>query len=252
MNILIIEDELPARAKLIQMLCETSDDINIVGETGSVAESVEWFRSNPLPDLAFVDIQLSDDQSFEIFRKIKVQCPVVFTTAYDKYVMESFAYNTIDYLLKPITATKLSQAMEKIKNLEKYFLQQQVSHFLSGDPDKQTRRIIGKKGTEFITLELHTIAYFYTEHKVVFVRDINSRTLLVDQTLTELEEMLSPHDFFRINRKFLASPKSIERFRSDHGKVLVILSPPMKEPIHVSKETAPEFRRWMGQHIDHR
>jgi DNA-binding LytR/AlgR family response regulator len=249
MNVLIIEDELPARAKLIQMLHEISDDINIVGETGSVVESVAWFLLNPPPDIAFIDIQLSDDQSFEIFRQIHVRCPVVFTTAYDKYVMESFAYNTIDYLLKPVTATKLSQAIEKIKNLEKHFLQRQVMHFLADPSDKKIRRIIGKKGAEFVTLELQDVAYFYTEYKVVFVRDLNGRTLLVDNTLTELEGMLSGHDFFRINRKFLASPKSIERFRSDNGKVLVTMSPPMKESIHVSKETAPEFRRWMGQRM---
>lgn len=116
MNVIIIEDELPARAKLISMLQVLDPVIRVVAELGSVKESLAWLHQNREPDLGFVDIQLSDDHSFEIFRKYPVTFPVIFTTAYDKYMMESFEFSSIDYLLKPITEEKLKRSLEKIKN----------------------------------------------------------------------------------------------------------------------------------------
>jgi DNA-binding LytR/AlgR family response regulator len=251
MNVLIIEDEMPARARLIQMLKVVDESISIAGELGSVKESVKWLKLNPSPDIAFVDIQLSDDHSFEIFRQFPVKFPVVFTTAFDKYLLESFEYNSIDYLLKPITQEKLSRSMLKVKNLQQHFLQGKIDQFIqTGGTDKNKgQRVIAKKGTEFIVLEAEEIAYFYTEHKIVFVKDASGRKLIVDHTLAELEDMLDPKKFFRINRKYLAHLSAIGKFKPDNGKILVHLNPDMKEEIHVSKETAPEFRQWIGKKI---
>jgi DNA-binding LytR/AlgR family response regulator len=237
MNVLIIEDELPARAKLVQMLQDTNEPITIVGELGSVKDSVTWFKQNALPDVAFVDIQLSDDHSFEVFRQVPVTCPVIFTTAYDKYLLASFEFNSIDYLLKPLTREKLNRTLEKVKTLAHHFNQSRISDLVNSS--NHTPRIIGKKGTEFIAIKLPSVAYFYSEHKIVFARDLDGKNLIVDQTITELETILVDHDFFRINRKFLAHYQAIEKFKS------VSLSPPMKEVIHVSKETAPQFRKWI-------
>jgi DNA-binding LytR/AlgR family response regulator len=248
MNVLIIEDEVTARAKLKQMLLSIDGSIRIAGESSSVTESIQWLHDNPAPDLAFVDIQLSDDQSFEIFRRYPVKFPVVFTTAYDQFLLESFEYNSIDYLLKPITEEKLRRSVNKISNLREHFLKVQFQQFIDGQKiSVPVMRVIVRKGTDFVALEENEIAYFYTEHRVVFVKDFSGRKMIIDQTLADLEERLAKETFFRINRKFLVNAKAIERFKPDNGKVLVSLRPEMKEDIHVSKETAPSFREWIGK-----
>jgi len=246
MNALIIEDEIPARAKLVQMLQKMHQDISIVAQLGSVHESLAWLRSNPPPDLAFVDIQLSDDHSFRSFREFNVTFPVVFTTAYDKYLMESFEFNSIDYLLKPITEEKLQRSLQKVKTLRQHFIQGKILEMLKNQDDKSAKRLVARRGAEYVALEPEDVAYFYTEHKVVFVKDFSGRKLMVDYNLGELEEMLKNKNFFRINRKFLANAKAIDRFKPDNGKILIYLRPEMKEDIHVSKETAPFFRTWIG------
>ena len=245
MRILIIEDELPARAKLEEMLKNLQPDARIIASLGSVKDSLEWLKSNDHPDAAFVDIQLSDDHSFEIFRNADVRFPVIFTTAYDKYLLESFEFNSIDYLLKPVTEEKLKRSLDKIKNLERHFIHGNILKLIHGERSRS--RIVGKKGTEFIALELDEAAYFFTEHKVVFVRDFSGRQLILDKPLTEIEAQLDKEKFFRLNRKFIAHLKSIERFKPDNGKIKIFLKPEMKEDIHVSKETAPFFRDWIGR-----
>jgi len=244
MRVLIIEDELPARAKLEDMLKKLQPDATVVARIGSVAETIKWLAANTHPDLAFVDIQLSDDHSFEIFRRYAVKFPVIFTTAYDKYLLESFEFNAIDYLLKPITEERLARSLTKIRNLENHFLQGNILRLINAERPKN--RIIGKKGTEFIALELEEVAYFFTEHKIVFLRDFSGRQLIMDKTLTEIEDQLDKTKFFRLNRKFIVQLKAIERFKPDNGKIRIFLKPEMKEEIHVSKETAPEFRAWVG------
>jgi len=246
MKVIIIEDELLAQAKLETMLTTLDAGIEVVAKIASVKDALQWFASHPSPDLAFVDIQLSDDHSFEIFKKYPVSCPVIFTTAYDKYLLESFAFNAIDYLLKPFTEDKLQRSLEKIKTLERHFLQGNVLKFLQQQQAPAKQRIVARKGTEFIALELDEVAYFYTEHKVVFVRDFSGRQLMVDKNLGELEAMVDKHKFFRLNRKYLAHLRSIERFKPDNGKIRIFIRPEMQEEIFVSKETAPEFRVWVG------
>ena len=243
MRVLIIEDELPARAKLADMLKKLQPDATVVARLGSVAETIKWLTANTHPDLAFVDIQLSDDHSFEIFRRHAVKFPVIFTTAYDKYLLESFEFNSIDYLLKPITEERLARSLTKIRNLENHFLQGNILKLINAERPKN--RIVGKKGTEFIALELEEVAYFFTEHKIVFLRDFSGRQLIMDKTLTEIEDQLDKTKFFRINRKFIVQLKAIERFKPDSGKIRIFLKPEMKEEIHVSKETAPAFRTWV-------
>src|SRR5262245_48221980 len=130
MNVLLIEDELPAREKLESMLKKIAPGINIIAKIGSVKESIEWFRLHEPPAIAFVDIHLSDDHSFEIFRKVNVTCPVVFTTAFDKYLLESLEFNSIDYLLKPVTEEKLKRALDKVRRLEQHFTQENLQKLI--------------------------------------------------------------------------------------------------------------------------
>lgn len=245
MHVILIEDELPARAKLELMLTAINPGIRIVAQLGSVKESLDWLQHNREPDLAFVDIQLSDDHSFEIFRKHPVRFPVIFTTAYDKYLLESFEFNAIDYLLKPITEEKLKRSLEKIDKLEQHFLQGNILKLIEhANPTRG--RIVARKGTEFVALPVDEVAYFFTEHKIVFVRDFQGRQMIVDKNLAELEVDLNNENFFRINRKFITHIKAIDRFKPDNGKIQVFLKPEMKEIVHVSKETAPAFREWIA------
>jgi DNA-binding LytR/AlgR family response regulator len=247
MNVLIIEDELLAQQKLEAMLMQLSSGIKVLAKLGSVKETLLWLKQNEKPDLAFVDIQLSDDHSFEIFKNTSIQFPVIFTTAFDKYLLESFEFNTVDYLLKPITAEKLRRALNKVRLLENHFLQSNILKLIQQESKPLgLNRIIAKKGTEFIALNTADIAYFFTEHKVVFVRDFDGRQLIVDMNLAELEEQLDKQKFFRINRKYLSNVKAIEKFKPDNGKILIHLIPEMKEAIHVSKEHAPAFREWIS------
>lgn len=244
MNVIIIEDELPARAKLISMLQAIDPSIRVVAELGSVKESLEWLSNHLEPELAFVDIQLSDDHSFEIFRKHPVKFPVIFTTAYDKYMLESFEFNSIDYLLKPITEERLKRSLDKIQKLEQHFFQGNVLKLIQQQTPAKGR-IVARKGTEFVALNADEIAYFFTDHKIVFVRDFQGRQMIVDKNLGELESELDPKTFFRINRKFITHQKAIDRFKPDNGKIQIFLKPEMKEEVHVSKETAPDFRKWI-------
>jgi DNA-binding LytR/AlgR family response regulator len=245
MRAIIIEDELLAQAKLETMLRMIDPSIQIEAKLGSVKASVEWLATNTNPDIAFVDIQLSDDHSFEIFRRVNVQCPVIFTTAFDKYLLESFAFNSIDYLLKPITEEKLRRSLQKIKNFEQHFQGNLLRLIQDGKQNSQTR-IVVKKGTEFIAINIDDIAYFFTDHRIVFLRDFHGKQFIADKNLAEIETLLKGQEFFRINRKFIANIKAIEKFKPDNGKIKVSLKPEMKEEIFVSKETAPDFRKWIG------
>lgn len=247
MRTIIIEDELPAQAKLEAMLKAIDPSIEVLAKLGSVKETLNWLKNNPEPDLAFVDIQLSDDHSFEIFRQHPGKFPVIFTTAYDKYIMESFEFNSVDYLLKPITEEKLIRSLEKVKKLEEHFLQGNLLKILNHIQSSSSKdRILAKKGTEYIALNLNDIAYFFTEHKIVFAKDFTGRQLIVDKTIAELEEMVDKSKFFRLNRKYLSCLNAIEKFKPDNGKIKIHLTPACKEDVHVSKETAPAFREWIS------
>jgi DNA-binding LytR/AlgR family response regulator len=247
MNVLIIEDELLAQAKLESMLVGLDKSIVIQQKLGSVKDAVDWLSAHHPPDVAFVDIQLSDDHSFEIFKKVNVQFPVVFTTAYDKYLLQSFEFNSIDYLLKPISEEKLKRSLSKLKKLEQHFVRGNLEKLIHGVSNPRTpERMVVKKGTEFIALNMDEVAYFFTEHRIVFVRDFQGRQFITDKNLGELESSLNSQNFFRINRKYIANIRSIAKFKSDNGKIRIFLEPEMKEDIYVSKETAPEFRKWIG------
>ncbi|MEX1239617.1 MAG: LytTR family DNA-binding domain-containing protein [Cyclobacteriaceae bacterium] len=245
MKVIIIEDEILAQSKLEAMLRAIDPGIEVVAKLGSVKESKEYLVHNPSPDLAFVDIQLSDDHSFEIFRSFPVQFPVIFTTAFDKYLLESFEHNAIDYLLKPVTEEKLSRSLAKLKKLELHFLQGNIQKLIQGGTGVRDR-IVAKKGTEFIALRWSEIAYFFTEHKVVFVKDNQGRQYILDKNLGELECEVDERNFFRLNRKFITHVGAIEKFKPDNGKIRVFLKPPVNEEVYVSKETAPLFRKWIG------
>ncbi len=241
-QILIVEDELTAVEKLIEMITQ------IEGESGftvsqSVKETIDILNSGKTFDLGFFDIQLADDISFEIFKSVKIEFPIIFTTAYDQYVLKALEENAIDYLLKPVKAERLEVALQKIKTLESHFINQQVENIIKNSPGKN--RLLVKKGVEYISIKKEDVAYLFTEHKVSFLVDKEGTKYIIDKPLSELHDQLGEAEFFRINRKYIAHIDAIEKFRSDQGKIRVFLSPETNEEVMVSKETAPKFRSWI-------
>lgn len=250
MNILIIEDEQPASERIISFIREYDPAANILSTVRSVKESIEWLRSHPAPDLIIIDIQLNDGLSLEIFRHIPVHSPLIFTTAYDEYLMKAFEFNSIDYLLKPIQKEKFFLALTKYRTLKQHFTGTLVSLLeqLQHTSPRLFERIVVKKGTDFVSLKMDEISYFYTEHKVVFLIDSSGKRYIVDQTLTELETTLDKNLFFRLNRKFLTHINAVVKFKPhDKGKLLIELRPPVNEEIIVSQENAPELKHWLGK-----
>ncbi|GAB5522434.1 MAG: LytTR family DNA-binding domain-containing protein [Roseivirga sp.] len=247
MNVLIIEDEATAVDKLRAMLASIDPGIRVLAALESVKATVAWLKSNPAPDLAFVDIQLSDDSSFEIFKQFEVRFPIVFTTAYDDYILESFEYSSIDYLLKPIQTDRLRKALDKVRKLETHFIQHKFNELFNKSPEQESRkqRYVVKKGVDFISVNVKDIAYCFTEYRIVFLRDREGNKYIIDKTITELQEELDSKEFFRANRKYLVSIEAIGKFRSDNGKILLELIPSVKEDVVVSKENAPNFRNWV-------
>jgi two-component system LytT family response regulator len=199
-----------------------------------------------------MDIQLSDGLSFNIFNSLNISCPVIFITAYDKYLTEAFEYNSIDYLLKPIVPAKLKAAIRKYKKLQTHFVSNYsalTEHFQRSQ-DKKISRIVVKRGLEFQTVRLEDVAYFFTEHKLVFLVDKENRKYLADRSnLSDLEEELDPKLFHRVNRKYIINANYIRRFKPlDRSKINVELLMNVNEEIIVSQENASSFKKWISEH----
>ncbi|GAA0891808.1 LytTR family DNA-binding domain-containing protein [Fulvivirga kasyanovii] len=247
MRVLIIEDEPTAAQKLINMLMKLDAQLEVVNVIQSVEEAINWLRENPAPDLAFVDVQLADDISFEIFKKVEVKFPVIFATAYDEYILEALEHHSIDYLLKPLQEERLAKALDKVKRLESHFLQHRFNKLFEEGfgGNKAKKRFLVKRGVDFVSVAAKNIAYFFTEHKLVFLVSRDGDKYIVDKTLTELNDELDTDYFFRVNRKYLVHIDAIEKFKSENGKIALYLLPPTREEVHVSKENAPNFRGWI-------
>jgi two-component system LytT family response regulator len=249
MKILIIEDEIPALENLKMCIAEADSGIEIIGSTRSVAESITWLRNNISPDLILMDIQLSDGLCFHIFNEHNIICPVIFTTAYDKYVIDAFEYNCIDYLLKPIDLKKLINTLRKYKSLQHHFLNNYstIIEYLNA-PKKGKSRMVVKKGTEFLSIRMEDVAYFFTEHKLVFLVDKDNKKYLCEtNSLSDVEEMLDNKTFFRVNRKYIVSADYITKFKSiDKSKISVEITLPVFEEIIVSQENASVFKKWIS------
>jgi len=250
MKVLIIEDEKPALENIIDCLKNADEQIKIIGTLNSVQTSINWLNENPLPDLVFMDIQLSDGLSFNIFKQANITCPVIFTTAFDHYMTKALDYNSIDYLLKPIDCNRLNNTIKKYKNLQSHFVNNYSSLLdYFNHQQKKRSRVVVKKGLEFQTIKLEDIAYFFTEHKVVFVVDKDCKKFLAEiNTLAELEEELDESMFFRVNRKYIVNANYINRYKPvDKSKISVELSVPVNEEIIISQENASTFKKWISE-----
>lgn len=254
MKVLIIEDEAPAFRRLQKILEEVQPETEITDVLDSVEESIKWFGTHPRPDLVFMDIQLSDGLSFEIFEQVNITAPVIFTTAFDEYMLKAFKVNSIDYLLKPIKVEDLAHSMQKYKNMKAAFgntagpdLNQLISQIRMDDRKFKSRFLV-RQADKLVSVETEDIAYFQIRHGVVQLVTNDNKKFLMDQTLEELTQEVDQEKFFRANRQYLISFRSIKAVHKYHnGKLLAELRIPVSDPVTISAEKASVFREWLGE-----
>jgi two-component system LytT family response regulator len=249
MNVIIIEDEKPAAEKLHQALLQCHDGILVQATLGSVQEALQWFSQHAMPQLIFMDIELSDGLSFTLFDKMTINCPVIFTTAYDEYWQEAFEHNSIDYLLKPIKPEKLEAALRKYDKLKQYFTDsfKNLAGWQPGSTGYKKRFLV-KRGTDYISIKTEEVAYFYAAHKVVCMVDSSGQKYILDQSLADIENQLDPAHFYRVNRKYLVNMSAIKRIKAyPKSKLLLELAPLGPDEIIISQENVTAFKQWMGQ-----
>lgn len=251
MNIIIIEDEKPA-ARLLQRKVEKLG-LQVNTLLHSVEESIHWFNDNPHPDLVFLDIQLSDGLSFEIFETIDIKSAVIFTTAYDEYALRAFKLNSIDYLLKPIDEDDLEAAVNKFKarnstssNLSLDF--EMIKKMLV-NPVGRTykKRFTIKMGQQLKMIAVEEVECFYSENKGTYLHTFDNRDYLLDNTLEQLETELEPKDFYRVSRKFIIPMKGIKEIQMYSNSRLKVLLPTYKaDEVIVARERVNDFKEWLG------
>ncbi len=248
MKVIIIEDEKPAAEKLEKLILKHDGAIEVLAILNSVQSATEWLKQNPVPELIFMDIELSDGLSFKIFDHHPLNCPVIFTTAYDEYWQDALEQNSIDYLLKPIRQEKLENAINKYKKLKHHFSLNYSSLFKKSysQNGEYRKRFLIKKGNDFISIKTDDIAYCYAAHKLVFIVDNKAQRFIMDRSLNDLEKELDPAVFFRINRKYLANIHHIRRIKTyGKSKLSVELNPAASEEIIISQENTMAFKQWI-------
>jgi DNA-binding LytR/AlgR family response regulator len=252
MEVLIIEDESPAAHRLSLMLKALNRDINILAKLDSVESAVAYLQTGKSIDLIFMDIQLADGLSFDIFQQTTVTTPVIFTTAFDQYTLKAFKVNSIDYLLKPIVEEELEQAVNKYKQIYLGNGQQFSEKILQLVKEMNTgayaERLLIKRGQQLSYLKTESTAYCFADGKLCYAVDFNNNKHLLETTLTQLEEQLQPRQFYRVNRNLLVNIESIKKVHTWLGGrlKLELQNTALTETI-VSRERVNGFKNWLGQ-----
>jgi DNA-binding LytR/AlgR family response regulator len=255
MNVLIVEDEPHAQNELKRLLDKSGRKINVLECVDSVEDAVEWLSSKKEPDLLFLDIQLADGLSFEIFKHIKIKVPVIFTTAFDEYAIQAFRVNSIDYLLKPVKLDDLNVALDKYRALKEQFGSRettlslkQVEELLHIHNPGYKTRFIAKVGDLIKHVDINDVAYFKAEdNEVIMITKANNR-YIIDYSLDQLTGMLNPREFFRVNRSFIVTIGSIKKIsKYFNSRLHLELNPDSDETILISRVKVPEFMSWMDQ-----
>ena len=250
MKAIIIEDEKPAARRLGRLLDELN--VDTAAMLHSVEESIRWFQDNPHPDLIFLDIQLSDGLSFEIFEHVEVKSPIVFTTAYDEYALQAFKLNSIDYLLKPIDDEELEAAVRQYENYTQSNKGigidfEDIKKLLINPVEREyKKRFTAKLGQHIKIIQADEVSCFYSENKGTYAATITGRSYLLDTTLEQLEEELEPQSFFRVSRKFYVHIDHIEDIISYTNSRLQLKLKGFKEhEVIVSRERVKDFKLWI-------
>lgn len=252
MKAVVVEDEHVAAQSLQRLIAQEDESIEVIAILQSVEEAVDWFSVNPAPDLTFMDIHLADGSSFSIFEQTEVNCPVIFTTAYDEYSLKAFEVNSIDYLLKPINKKDLGRALTKLKNLtsqneNKDQLANLLASLRQDHPSYKSHFLIPYKD-KLLPLAIDKIAYIISEYKMAKIITLDKNSYVLDSSLDELARQLDPDLFFRANRQYILAHRAINDLSIwFNGKLSVNLSVPTPERIIVSRARAADFKTWFTQ-----
>lgn len=251
LRVLIFEDENLSAEHLENLIRRYDPSIELMGIIESVKQAVDWLSKNPHPDLLLVDIQLSDGSCFDVFKQVHLDIPVIFTTAYNEYAIQAFKVNSIDYLLKPIDFQELQLAFEKfrkqnwkaVQNQEQLY-EQLYSRLVQASKFK--RRLLVKVGEQLKQVNVEDIAYFLFEEGMSWAITFAKTRFPIDYSLDELEQMLDPKLFFRINRKFIVKPEAIEKIHTYFNNRLKLqLHPNPESEVLVSRERVQDFKSWL-------
>lgn len=251
MKAVIIEDEKLATQKLKLMLSKVRPSLEIVAEIGSIEEAVNFFQNENNIELVFLDIHLSDGSSFNIFDKVEIKAPIIFTTAYDEYALKAFKVNSIDYLLKPIEEADLQKALDKLKNITEKDGKMNVEKFLSAFRENRPaykQRFLVSFGSQIRSIKVEDAAYFYADNKMVFLVSHSGHKYVTDETLDQLEQSLDPMEFFRVNRTFITGINSIKQMHTySRSRIKINLLPECEKECIVSTEKCGDFKEWLGK-----
>jgi two-component system, LytTR family, response regulator LytT len=251
MRILIVEDETAAYENLVEIITRIDPSIEIAGNTESIKQTINWIKTNRMPDLIFMDIQLSDGTAFTIFNNITIETPVIFTTAYDEYAIEAFKVNSIDYLLKPIKVESVKRALEKFRKLTKPDLAKYLSQLAQLTPQLNYKdKLLVPYKDKLQPVDMKEISFFYTTDKNTRVYLKNGKDYVYSKTLEQIESTLNPADFIRANKQFIVARNSVKDITIWFDSRLLIttdIEPP--ERIYVSKNRAAEFKAWIVKDV---
>lgn len=261
MTVLLLEDEYPAAERLQRLLRQAAPDAQVLAVLDSVAGALQWLDANPAPDLILSDIQLADGLSLEVFEQTVVRSPVIFTTAYDAYAIRAFKANSVDYLLKPVKLTELQAALTKLRE---WRAPVSASPALQPAPDAAAHRLerlldalprseqhykarfLVRSGEQLLPVPAAQVAWFQSRHETTTLTTTDGRRFVVDYTLEQLEALLDPRQFFRLNRQFIAQLPAVQRLHPHfNGKLLLELQPAPSEEVLVSREKAGAVKQWL-------
>ena len=250
MKTVIIEDESIASRRLANLITELAPEIEIIGQLTSVENGLNWFKNNPLPQLIFLDIQLNDGYGFDILDYLESHPPVIFTTAFNEYAIRGFKYNGLDYLLKPIDRKDLQIALNKFRkgmgqdteSIAPHKLEQ-IKNLFSKE---YKHRFMVKVGNQFKSFNVEEIAFFKSHEGLIYLYTHLGQSYPIEYSIDQLESILNPVQFFRINRKFMVSVKAVVEIHSYfNSRLLLKLMPKEDEQVIVSRERTGNFKRWL-------
>jgi DNA-binding LytR/AlgR family response regulator len=252
MRVIIIEDEIPAAKRLTKLLHSYNSDIEIIQQPDSVEASVRYLSGTQNIDLIFMDIQLADGLSFDIFEKVNVTSPVIFTTAFDQYTLKAFKVNSIDYLLKPIDENELYKSLDKYQQLypktQNSFSDKILKLMQDMNTVKYKERLLIKRGQQLSYLKIESTAYCFADGKLCYAVDFNGSKYLLESNLSQLEEQLQPDNFYRINRHLLVNIEAVKKVHTWlGGRLKLEVCPSTTAETVVSRERVNGFKEWLGR-----
>ena len=249
MKVLIVEDEIMAQRSLIRLLAQHFPEMDVIGTTSSVKETVAWLQEpSNKPDVIFMDVELLDGICFEIFRQVDVSAKVIMTTAYDSYALKAFEAGSIDYLLKPVEISALNRAVERVKASGGNINVEALMKLMSGAPTPKKEykeRYIIRFNDRIIPLKTSEIAYVYSEEKNNYLVTFDDQHYIIDSSLDVICEDLNPEQFFRVSRSCIVSSKAIKSIVKQTGRLRIIADPDPSFEITVSRSRVDDFMDWL-------